>query len=536
MDLERQSLKRPRNETTDEVTRPGKRPRIGAKAKPLIEPLELAGVSLLTEVVDKIFTCFSLKEVLAFEQLSQECRDHTAPRWKQWAIDDRLDFDWVSCKEEIYPAKYRYLLGSATLQYIEDREQALKENPPQQVNPPQLQEKLQNIYRRFEGLMVRFPIFGAFVWNDLSPRSPKLVSPYQQRFAVSNLEKPFETGGELLLQGLNLLRAATVIRDHIPKEELGKTIQVLVQAIQKNATCASFLAVRGFFDQRLLHFYQQLGTLSIGKNNDCRGLDEFFTKDQGRSVRIWFDNGTHFPPVLACFAKTLNSAEQREPLLETAIKGYGNYVPAAVWHFAARTKFDLNKMEEADELYSKAIVAFGDKTPPTLLENAALVKYKLEKWDEADKLFSKTIFTYGVKAPPRVWAYAASVKSKLGKWQKADELCSKSIVAFDAIGDKAPPEVLMDAAYVKSKLGKWQEADELYSKSIVAFDAIGDKAPPGVLMDAANVKTKLEQWDKADELYSQAIVAYGDKVPSQVLDSADYVKAKIKEMEQNPQL
>src|ERR1700733_1928 len=136
MDLERESLKRTWNESEDEDKRPGKRPRIEAKAKSPFEPLEFNGVSLLTEIVDKILTDLPFKQLLKFELVSQKCRDHTAQRWKQWAVDDRLDFDWASCKEEIYPAKYRYLLGSATLQYIEERELALKENPSD--------EKLQN--------------------------------------------------------------------------------------------------------------------------------------------------------------------------------------------------------------------------------------------------------------------------------------------------------------------------------------------------------------------------------------------------------
>src|SRR5262249_35391004 len=113
---------------------------------------------LLPEVWTIIARYLPIKEILAFEAASKGHREYTASRWKELAIEDRLDFHWESCVSESYPQRARYLLGAATYRYIEER---------QKVKSAPTIEKVQALYVRLEKTMLQFPYFGAFVWNDL---------------------------------------------------------------------------------------------------------------------------------------------------------------------------------------------------------------------------------------------------------------------------------------------------------------------------------------------------------------------------------
>jgi tetratricopeptide (TPR) repeat protein len=231
-----------------------------------------------------------------------------------------------------------------------------------------------------------------------------------------------EGGGELLLRGLSQLSVLDQqVKDAhlpLPLEEIGKAFQTLIAAIQKNATCASFLAVRVFYTPRLRETYISLSTLSIGKNNDCRGLDELLTKDHPQVFQMVCSWGCYFPPILVGRAMgikwwSITAYQQREQLLARAILGYGDHVPPNVLANAAHTKSQLNLWKEADELYTKAIIAYGDKVPPRTWADAADTKFRLKLWKEADELWTKAIIAYGDQVPPLVLLWAGLTKLEL---------------------------------------------------------------------------------------------------------------------------
>ena len=510
-----------------------------AEAVPVERPykkshLEWSGVYLVTDIVHKILSYLPFQSLLKFEKLSRTCRQYTKSRWKELTIEERLDFDWSACAKAIDSVKYRYILGRATLQYAEERFKVLEELKI--VHPSDsAKEKLQRIYHRFEGLMVRFPSFGAFLWNDLSRISNNsLTSQLQKSFLMSDINEPCETGGELLLRGLSQLGPLQTIQDPplqpLRRKAIGEAFQTLTKAIQKNATCASFLAVRLFFNRNLQGMLINLSILSIGKNNDCRGLDQLLSINPEISNGL-FTNGNDFPPVLVAVAKHGGKTTvEKEQLLATAIIGYGDHVPAETWHTAADVKYNLQKWKDAAELYSKAITAYGDNVPPEVLSDAAFAYHNLQQWEKAAEFYSKAITAYGDNVLPVVLHNAAVAYHSLQQWEKAAELSTKAITAY---GENVLPVVLKNAATAYFKLQLWEKAAELYSKAITAYE---DNVPPVVLTNAATAYFELQQWGKAAEFYIKAITAYGDNVPPRVLQSAAVTYHNLEQWEKAAEL
>ena len=181
--------------------------------RPLKKPhLQLSGIFLIPDLIHKILSYLPFQSILNFERLSTTCQPYTEARWKELTLEEQLDFDWAASATVLDSIKYRYILGKATMQYAQDRSNIVEE--PGNIPPtPATIQQLQRIYHRYEGLMIKFPPFGAFVWNDLSRlTNHSIISQVQKIFVMPNLKEPCETGGELLLKGLSQLGTILIPR------------------------------------------------------------------------------------------------------------------------------------------------------------------------------------------------------------------------------------------------------------------------------------------------------------------------------------
>lgn len=493
------------------------------------ETLTLSGISLGKDLIQKILSYLPFRELLTFEGVSSPCQQYTERRWKELVVEERLDFDWAKRTRATDSAKYRYILGKALLQYAEDISKVREERD---ITPEAAKERYQGIYNRFEGLMVRFPAFGTFLWNDLSQRSNKpLISQFQKIFLQPEFKGPYETGGELLLRGLSQVRVLIALgHQALPLIQIAENFQTLTRAIQKNATCASFLVVK-LYPNVTDDVCVNLSISSIGKNNDCRGLDQLLSIRPTLIHRL-LERKSLFPPVLTALGMDDEyPIEDREHFLACAIRGYEDHVPVKTLVAAAEVKLELEKWNDAAMLYTKAITAYGDHVPPEVLNGAGVAYLSLQQWEKGAEVCTKAITAYGDHIPREVLFNAGLAYLSLKQWEKSAEIYTKAITAY---GDHITPEILGNAGAAFFELKQWDKAVEYFAAAITAY---GDEIPPlETLAYAAYAYYHLEQWEKAEEIFTKFFTALKDNIPSGYLHDAAIVNCCLEKWEKAAEL
>jgi tetratricopeptide (TPR) repeat protein len=518
-----QGTKRTRNEPQDNFSEK-KRRIVPANAEGL-RNLEWSGVEILPDLIFKILSFLPFKKVLVFEQLSRVYKDYTPRRWKELLKEERVDFDWSICQTEVYPDRCRFLLSRATDNYISARRTALNNHAP----------PIEELYQRFEGIMLRFPCFGSFVWTDLTHHGRTLKTKYEELFKkqLEQEKRPLKAG-DLVLEGL--LQLEDAIKDQ-NIDSSGRAFTTLQKAIQGNATYTSLLAIEFCYESDLNRLFLSLTENSIGKNNDFRGLDRLLIFLNAQSL---YDNGVFYAPVLAHIGKKKLSTKQfqeAEILLDRAIADYGDHAPAWALAIAGRTKIKLNKYIESELLNARAFAAYEDQVPVDLLINYAFVKYMVDKYAEADLLFDRGILALGDKVPAWVLPHGGFTKYLLNKLAEADPLFDRAIALY---GDQVPAWVLALASMTKDQLKNESEAKRLFYLARAAFrkqvpdiekelGAPGDRNYRGTLANRAIVLYYLNQPTVAESLLSIVTASYEGQVPDRIskqVEAAKYLCSK----------
>lgn len=347
--------------------------------------LEWSGVDMLPELVLSVVEFFSSKELLIFEQVAKGYEAFTQRKWKQLTKEERLDFDWADLQKETYPEKPRYRLGKAVIMYVEARAEKGIAKKPKAAD-------FKSLFQRFEKAMLRFPSFGNFVIEDLSTQSDLLEGWFEEiddDELTRNLEN-FESestsnefGGDLMLDGL-LHIGIWDLMDIDPISDEGRDLQKrifnsLMTAIQKNATCASYLALKFSTYPDPTVYYYQFATKSIEIRKDYRGLEQYLIIFKEEVDRL-YNEGLRYPPILVAKANKSLDNEEKDRLLTLAIKDYGKYVPVRVLQNAGYVNVQLEKYREAHDLLTQAIAYYkgqGKEVHPSVLNHLAIVQSKL---------------------------------------------------------------------------------------------------------------------------------------------------------------
>lgn len=543
-------------------------------------------------ILGHIFTFFSTeKDLFAADMVFKEAGFYTDLAWERLARQERLDINWSlpDCHSKRPSKKTHYLHGKVLVVYSIAREKLWIKVPAGPLIPPTYQ-RVKTLFGRFQTVMERYPSsLGAFLWKDLNSLHKLDSATHDQLF-----HRDFSIGanaGNLLLKGLSYLTEYSLLNqsseEDVKQEQLLRSASLsLEEAIEKGATVATYLAIQILYPKYLGHnwercynWYHSLMVSSTDKG-DYRGLDKLLDKFPKIS-KVFYDRGTLLPPILVKLALTLEKTpEEKEDLLNEAIKGYKDFVPPDVYAAAALAKLDLQKLEEAENYFTKAIIGYGSNVPPGVYRDLAVGKLKLGKLEEARDYYSKAIIAYGSNVPADVYANAAEVKLRLCRLEgREDELTTleeiehyfiKSMIGYDesevpfwiyvqaasvqlmmyenentdlmekqelleraegnfdhaitAGGIDLPAEVYEDAGLLKLQLGKFHKAEDYYKQAIIHYRI---NVPAKLYMNLAQVEERLYEYKEVETYCMKAITAYGRDVPADVYLSTALVKFKV---------
>ncbi len=465
------------------------------------------------------------KDLFIFERLFKRAMRYTAPGWERLAKQERLDFNWSlsDFDRKWYPQKARYLHGKVLSVYITARETLLTRNqPPQAQNGNFSREEFNELFSRFEGVMGRYSSsLGAFIWKDLNCLGKVYSSSQSFPENVSVDPQTPLPAGDLLLKGLSYLSSHhrlqnDSIKNVFEKQELRcLSFELLSEAILQGASCASCLAIQMLFSKfSMSSWYFNLTVFSITKQ-DYRGLDVLLEKDP-TLVDTLYGDGVSYPPVLAKIAlsKFNKSNKEAETLVDKAIKGYGDHVPANVLALAGGVKYLLGKWKESADDFTKALVAYGDNVRAQIWGNLGQAKNKLGENKEAEGYLTKAIEAYGSKVPVSVLGAMIHVKYCLRDYQTGNAYLIKTISAY---GDekKVQGGVWGQGAYIKWKLKEYDLAETYLQRALAAFER---NIPIALYMVSAFIKMHFGRWEQAQEDYNRFYQIYREKSSVRTLE------------------
>jgi tetratricopeptide (TPR) repeat protein len=416
------------------------------------------------DILQILLTSLDPSSVLRFEMTSKKWQTLLNPVWKAKKIEDLYDFEWQMTRKEPNPDKWDYVLSCALHKYIIIDKFSSARNIDL--------ESAQTIYRKYGGLMNRFPMLGVYIQEDIKTLAQIEIiysnADNKKNFAIAVLE---DYAGELILNGLISSRTFGTLN-----------FECFKRAIKKKAVFASQIFLE----------------ISIP-----------FCKSDSMKTFQWD---------LATEAAIQNDTRSLSQLVNT------HGLNGLIQH--AKETYMKEKWLEADTLFNYTFF-ISNKPNSILIQNAAFTKLKLKKWEECDRLYTFLFDKYVHSQSSRLLSYAAFAKSKLHLWKEADTLYTQSLIAW---GDHSPSASnLNNAAHTKLKLNLWLEADQLYTRALIAY---GENPLLSCLSNAAFVKLRLKQYKEADLLYTRAIQIYGQNAPQKVLFNAQSAKQKLENVAQ----
>jgi Tfp pilus assembly protein PilF len=422
------------------------------------------GILTCKDVITKISSYLSIKDLLSWESINQEQSKYTAGGWfyKRHAFI----LNWGMCEKEPYKHKWNVCLTVALECFID---QITKSKNIEDV------PLAQDLHAKFQGLNEKFPLYGCYIQNEIL----NLASSSLDFLNSKNLQEKKEQIGKLASEnwgGEMTLQALFEMQNYFLDSSQNQKSYLLIeqyanQAIHQQATCISLLAIKLFSNRFVTNDHTLLlERLSVeaAKEGSFAALEVLLNTYSSEAIQRLIDQKCHYAPVLAKYSQHLinqHEWKKAESLLGEAMDQYGPQVPAHVLATAAGVKFKLQKYAEAEALYAQAIAKYGPQVPTHVLAGAAIVaaivKLKLQKYTEAEALFAQAIAKWGPQVPAHVLANAARVKLELQKYTEAEALYAQAI---DQCGPQVPAHVLATAAGVKFKLQKYAEANNLYKQ------------------------------------------------------------------------
>lgn len=398
-------------------------------------------------VTAKIMSMLPFEDVLNFEAASLWHSRKTNDYWVQKKSTKFFNIDWSDSGNS---AKYSFILSKAIHAYVYYRTNFFNGETPN--------ERISKIYRRFEGLMLRFPLFGAYIWSDLKSINPQLLSPHQRQFEMNRvlLKQPSSdnlNGGDHLLYGL--YKISFCLPGPIPFPNKCEITKTFTKAIQLNATCASYFAFKLRYDT--FEWHASLGDFSKEKG-DYRALDNLYKFKQNKA-NIQYNRAVFIPSVLAIASKC-------------ALTTYGN-------------DLEINKNEILGIL-KQAEEAYGEENVPLdLWESFDVLMDGDERIDEYKTYISKAMKLNNSFTNSYDGCVDANFKMicrhfQLGEWKEA-EIKLDLEFSLNIYGRK-PLSLYIRHAYVKFKLEKWEEANLIYGNliNLVAYQDINQHSFPAI--------------------------------------------------------
>ncbi len=477
-----------------------------------------------SDILVNMMQFLNFKDFLTCRQLSNRIRNEVdlSFLWRKFSKKERLDFDWPDFEKEYYPERARYQIGKSLFIYVKAKENLLEDGIPST-------QEIQELYRRFEYWMSRYPLLGGYIWKDLTSLAPSLFTTFKTEFeqageALSSHSS--KVAGSLLLKGLfHLIRypGAHQQQQVPPSQVLHESLSYLKGAIREGATCASDLAIRSLclfrdqihnFESLSYSFCHVLARASADKGPDYSGLERF-VKEYPEILPSLYESGVWDPPILAEFArKAANLPYTREAeLYDQAIEGYlksDHPIPVSLFINAARTNSTLNNNQQASEYFSRAF---------SLIE---------ERGDDVDS---------------EVYSDAGEVEEELENWQKTSEYYHRAFFLTLKNGDEVDPGLCRKIAFVEAKLGNLQTASAFYDQAFYRLKEENKKeksVPLGpfsvtisggfsadVYEDAAVVEFKLKNWQTALEYYNEAF-SEGHVVSYEDYEKLAFIESKLK--------
>ncbi len=493
----------------------------------------------------------AMKSLFTFERLFKGAMRYTGLGWERLGKQQHLNFSWSlsDFDEKWYPEKARYLHAKVVIIYIEKRENLFAENHLQ--NPSN--EQLNKFFRRFEGVMLRYPSsLGAFIWKDLNCLG-KVESSHSHLFQKDLCIGPLTslTAGDLLLRGLSYLSSHHALNHNRPVQRQQElrclAFKALKGAILQGASCASALTIKMLckeFNSAL--WYLPLVEASITKENNYDGLEALLKRIPGLFGRF-VEDGVSYPPILARTALSKPDKEA-EPLWDEAIEGYKDRVPAWVWEKAGRVKMNLQEHKKAGEYYTQALTTYtafeinvpanlwaelghvnihlnelkkaecylikameacGSKVPADVLWSMSLAKFLAHDYREANAYLIQTISAHGNTIPVQILGGAMPIKFKVKEYDIAESYANQALAVY---GDNPPIWLWIYMALIKMQLGKWAEAQDYHPKFYPAY---------------SDEKMSMLRFEQLEQDFNEIIAAFKDAVPTWVKEHAALVKETL---------
>lgn len=453
------------------------------------------------DIIGKIFNSLSDRDLLVIDSVARKCSTFTK---MQWQNRQKVQFSFSLYEKD------SYLLSQAIDCYVMERLKIkVEEN---------IQEKVKAIYQRFEGLMRRFPIFGAYIWHDLthsfssftiSQENQKLFEDHLSYLKDNSMRKEGDLkqeGGDYLLKGLYQVTCSNLLSptpQHFDKQKY-RIFECFKRAITEGSISASLYAYVLLKDKVSPEWLDSLAWLTEENHKDFRASDAIFYANLEFARKVYLQSLPR-PSALSAmaFSEPLNTI--KEELFDEAICLYEEKVPVIVLGHAANVKLHLNKWEEAEALFDKTLAGCGDAVPIQLLANASIAKLKVNKLKEAEVFCDRVLAFSGDDVSAQYLVRAVTIKSQLNKWKEAEILYHRVLAAY---GDHLPPQLLSRAVIIKLRLNKWKEAEMFYNKVLAAY---GDRVPAHFLVHAAVIKSQLNKWGDVEAICNKALTCYDDE-------------------------
>ncbi|MBA3603073.1 MAG: hypothetical protein H0W50_05410 [Parachlamydiaceae bacterium] len=451
------------------------------------------------ELIQKILSYLQFEDILKFETLASNYKYLTDINWKYLKSTKFFNFDWSDCIKELHPAKDCFLLSKAIHAYIHHRSKH---------GSNQLSQK---IYQRFEGLMRRFPSFGACLWYDIKTICPTLQSPLSEKFnedlvVFDKAIKDYPLyGGDFLLGGL--YKAASCNRkapDKISVNKMGEIFILFKKAIELKASCASYFAVKTLGNKVSINWHYSLGALSADQK-DYRALDHLMNENMNFALDI-YNSGIFLPSVVGAIANNSllfrdnnleNYKKQTKTLLENAIDCYEEAnVPLYIWdkwdfllkgieskgHIKNSLEFFSEKQVKNSKISSNSYDGCVD-----LDFRTSFRKFQLGEWNEAEKWYDNLGHFVADRTnvhPLAYWIRKAYIKFQLKKWGEAEKL-------YDGILELKKLDEIREIPY------------DLYTKGAINLQKSKEcNFTNNIWLDLAHIKLNMEKMDVALGYYN----------------------------------
>lgn len=475
-----------------------------------ISRMEWRGGNLPIELQWKIHSYLDLNVLVKLDLVCRTFLREMEFYWKELGMRNDA-FAWREAKQTKNPSKWEYFLSKA----LRDINSQLKDNK----NRFQIVNHLKN---KYFFLMERFESFEYYARLRFDPmESQSDVKLWKKREAIDLNAEDLNSSSDAILKVLIALE--TLPNQAQAPIEWEDDVE---QAISKGVTSAPLLIMLSNWKAWLQPSLERWSFLSAEKK-DFRSLEYLLKSYPLERLNEIKSSHSRLAPVLYYCAMCEKNDQEKDDLIEKAIKAYDKKVTVEILVSAGNHKVKMEQFAKAYALYFRAWKRCRDENRPKILFWMADCKFKEKKYDKAEELFARG-FSQSVidktEVSPWVYAHAGSVKLELENYDNADKLFTLARLKY---GETVPDVVLCQAAQAKCHLDREDariEADHLFTQ--VYLKDPESLSSTDLILAAIN-KFNLEDCDASMHYYCLALKKMKNPPPQWILDNIEQVNKAI---------